>query len=153
MTGVVGLGQRALAGQRGPEVAARAAAFDQLGMQVTPANVLGIYSVVMEEATRLQTSVQLFQADHGVGMPKLGGDLVSPHASRGFTDATNQLVARCQADVDVLQRVGDGLARAARTYGESEAAIRGAFDPSRFQYQPAPIAPVSGGDPARGGAH
>jgi len=37
MTGVVGLGQRALAGRQGPDVAARAAAFDQLGMQVTPA--------------------------------------------------------------------------------------------------------------------
>jgi len=73
MTGVVGLGQRAMAGRQGPEVAAKAAAFDRLGMQVTPANVLGIYAVIMEEMTRLSASVQMFTLDHGEGMPPLAG--------------------------------------------------------------------------------
>ncbi len=48
MTGVVGLGQRAMAGRTGPDVAAKAAAFDHLGLQVTPANVLGVYAVIMQ---------------------------------------------------------------------------------------------------------
>jgi hypothetical protein len=138
MTGVVGLGQRALAGRQGPDVAARAAAFDQLGMQVTPANVLGIYSVVMEEMTRLQGSVQRFKADHLEGMPLLGGDLVSPPAARGFTEATSRLVAKCQSEIDDLNRVADGLAHAARSYGKTEVQLTAAFDASAFQFQPSP---------------
>ena len=132
MTGVVGLGQRALAGQRGPEVAARAAAFDQLGLQVTPANVLGIYSVVMEEMTRLKTAVRTFRDTNMQGMPSLGGDPVSPHAARGFNDASTTLLMKCQADLDGLTRVGDGLAEAARAYGKSEEQIKAAFDSGRF---------------------
>jgi hypothetical protein len=139
MTGVVGLGQRALAGERGPDVAARAAAFDQLGMQVTPANVLGIYGVVMEEATRLQGSTLRFQADHGDGMPILGGDLVSPPASRGFTEATRQLLLKCQSDIDVFKRVGGCLADAARDYGKTEEQLTRAFDSSKVHYEPAPV--------------
>jgi hypothetical protein len=143
MTGVVGLGQRALAGRQGPDVAARAAAFDQLGMQVTPANVLGIYSVVMEEAMRLQSSTQMFKIDHGEGMPLLGGDLVSRPAARGFSEATIQLLAKCQCAVDDLKRVGSGLADAARSYGNTEEQVTAAFDPGAFQYQP----------PSNGGVH
>jgi hypothetical protein len=119
-----------MAGQRGPEVAAKAAAFDQLGMQVTPANVLGVYGVIMEEMTRLQSSIQRFKADHGVGMPLLGGDLVSPPAARGFTGATSQLITKCQADIDDLSRVGNGLAGAARAYGKTEDQIKAAFNPA-----------------------
>jgi hypothetical protein len=138
MTGVVGLGQRAMAGQRGPGVAAKAAAFDQLGMHVTPANVLGVYGVIMEEMTRLQGSVQRFKADHLEGMPLLGGDLVSPPAARGFTEATSQLVTRCQTDIDDLNRVANGLAEAARAYGKTEEEVKAAFDPRQFQYEPSP---------------
>jgi hypothetical protein len=130
-----------MAGQRGPAVAARAAAFDQLGMQVTPANVLGVYSVIMEEMTRLHSSAQMFKLDHGEGMPLLGGDLVSPPAARGFTEATSQLLAKCQADIDDLKRVGDGLAEAARSYGKTEEQVKAAFDPSAFEYQPSPLLP------------
>jgi hypothetical protein len=130
MTGVVGLGQRALAGRQGPDVAARAAAFDQLGMQVTPANVLGVYGVVMEEMTRLQASVQRFKADHGMGMPLLGGDLVSGPAARGFTDTTSHLLTKCQGDIDNLSRVGNVLAEAARAYGKTEDEIGAAFRPT-----------------------
>src|SRR5882757_3105248 len=139
MTGVVGLGRRAMAGQRGPGAAAKAAAFDQLGMQVTPANVLGVYGVIMEEMTRLQGSVQRFKADHLEGMPLLGGDLVSPPAARGFTEATSQLVTRCQTDIDDLNRVANGLAEAARAYGKTEAQVKAAFDSNQFQYEPSPV--------------
>lgn len=135
-----------MAGQRGPGVAAKAAAFDQLGMQVTPANVLGVYGVIMEEMTRLRTSVQVFQADHGQGMPPLGGDLVSPPAARGFTEATDQLLAKCQADIEDLNRVGDGLAEAARAYGKTEEQVKAAFEPGQFQYQPSPVPSSVGGD-------
>jgi hypothetical protein len=143
MTGVVGLGQRALAGRQGPDVAARAAAFDQLGMQVTPANVLGVYGVVMEEAMRLQSSTQMFRIDHGEGMPVLGGDLVSRPAARGFSEATSQLLAECQGAVDDLRRVGSELANAARAYGKTEEQVSAAFNPGAFQYQPS----------SSGGAH
>ncbi|MBO0850834.1 MAG: hypothetical protein J2P20_15335, partial [Pseudonocardia sp.] len=64
MAGIPDLGQRALAGRQGPDVAARAAAFDGLGMRITPANVLGIYNVIMEEAQRLRLSVRKFRHDH-----------------------------------------------------------------------------------------
>jgi hypothetical protein len=148
MTGVVGLGQRAMAGQRGPGAAAKAAAFDQLGMQVTPANVLGVYGVIMEEMTRLQSSAQMFKLDHGEGMPLLGGDLVSPPAARGFTEATSQLLIKCQADIDDLKRVGYGLAEAARLYGKTEEEVKAAFDPSAFQYQPSPPPPSTGDVPS-----
>src|SRR5882757_5383335 len=116
MTGVVGLGQRALAGRQGPDVAARAAAFDQLGMQVTPANVLGVYGVVMEEVERLKSAVIVFQTRSGQGMGECGRDPVSPAASIGFTRASGQLLEMCQGDVSDLQRVGAGLAEAARAY-------------------------------------
>jgi hypothetical protein len=128
-----------MAGQRGPGVAAKAAAFDQLGMQVTPANVLGVYGVIMEEMTRLSNSVLRFQADHGQGMPLLGSDPVSQPAARGFTATTAQLLVQCQVDIDGLSRFGSGLADAARAYGKSEEQIKAAFNPSLFYYQPAPI--------------
>jgi len=131
MTGVVGLGQRAMAGRQGPEVAAKVAAFDRLGMQVTPANVLGIYAVIMQEVSRLQMSLQLFQADHGDGMPRLGADLVSVPAARGFTGATSQLLAKCQADVNDLNQVANGLANAARSYGKTEEDVKSAFEQGR----------------------
>jgi hypothetical protein len=128
MTGVVGLGQRAMAGRTGPDAAAKAGAFDQLGLQVTPANVLGVYAVIMDEVTRLQASVQRFQKDYGQGMPLLGADPVSPYASRGFTELTSQLLVKCQTDIDDLQRVGDSLAEAARAYGKTEEEVKAAFD-------------------------
>jgi hypothetical protein len=129
MTGVVGLGQRAMAGRQGPEVAAKVAAFDRLGMQVTPANVLGIYAVIMEEVTRLQTATQMFKVDRLDGMPSLGADLVSPLAARGFNAATKELLARCQSGVDDLKRVCEGLTEAARAYGKTEEQVKAAFDP------------------------
>lgn len=128
MTGVVGLGQRAMAGRTGPDAAAKAAAFDHLGLQVTPANVLGVYAVIMQEATRLQASMQRFQKDYGQGMPLLGADPISPYASRGFTELTEQLLAKCQNDIDDLQRLGDGLAEVARAYGHTEEEVMAAFD-------------------------
>ena len=133
MTGVVGLGQRAMAGRQGPEVAAKAAAFDRLGLQVTPANVLGIYAVIMQEVSRLQTSVRAFQTGHLEGMPQLGDDLVSPYAARGFDEATNQLISKCQSAIDDLKRVSHGLAEAARSYGKTEDQVKVAVSGSQFQ--------------------
>lgn len=154
MAGIEGLGQRALAGRQGPDAAARAAAYDDLGMRVTPANVLGIYNVIMEEGQRLNLSLQRFRHEHSGGMPLLGGDLVSPYAKRGFDDATNQLLARCQSHIDELARVGEELAKAARAYQKSEAEIGAAFDPRKVKYQPSPVpsanrppSPQPAGDP------
>jgi hypothetical protein len=127
-----------MAGQRGPEVAAKAAAFDQLGMQVTPANVLGVYGVIMEEMTRLSTSMRLFQSSNGQSMPSLGSDPVSPHAAHGFSEATDQLVARCRSDIDDLKRVGQGLAETARAYGKTEEQVKAAFGPSKLDSPPSP---------------
>jgi len=128
-----------MAGRQGPVAEAKAAAFDRFGLQVTPANVLGIYAVIMEEVTRLQTSVRTFQTRFGQGMPNLGSDPVSQPAALGFTEATNQLVAKCQADIGDLKRVGGGLAEAARAYGKTEEQIKAAFDPRNFHYQPEPV--------------
>ena len=147
MTGVVGLGQRAMAGRTGPDAAAKAAAFDHLGLQVTPANVLGVHAVIMQEATRLQASVQVFKSDHGQGMPLLGGDPVSPHASRGFTELTNQLLARCETDIADLFRVADQLAKAAREYGKTEEQVKEAFDLKNFRYEPSPLRQYGGSSP------
>jgi hypothetical protein len=132
MTGVVGLGQRAMAGRQGPEVAAKAAAFDRLGLQVTPANVLGIYAVIMEEVSRLSASMQMFTLDHGEGMPSLGEDLVSRPAARGFTEATRRLLVKCETDIRDLNRVGDGLVEAARAYGKAEEHIQAVFYPRQL---------------------
>lgn len=126
-------------------MAARAAAFDQLGMQVTPANVLGIYSVVMEEAMRLQSSVQTFRTGYGLGMAPLGEDPVSPHAAQGFTEASGQLVAKCLSAVDDLKQVGECLAEAARAYGINEREVATAFNLKQVMYDPAPVAPLQGG--------
>jgi hypothetical protein len=140
VAGIDGLGTRALAGQQGPGAAAWAAKYDSLGLKVTPANVLNIYSVIAEEVTRLRTSIASFRDNHDGGtMQRLGGDLVSPYAAQGFTNATHQLLARCIAEVDNLDRVAQRLADAARAYGKSEAEIRGAFDFSKFVYKPTPI--------------
>lgn len=156
MAGIPDLGQRALAGRQGPDVAARAAAFDGLGMRITPANVLGIYNVIMEEAQRLRLSVRKFRHDHYDGMPLLGGDPVSPYAKRGFDNATDQLLGRCQSQIDELARVGEEVAKAARAYQKSEAEIAAAFDPSKVEYKPSPLPPPNqpppsqpAGDPAR----
>lgn len=142
MAGIEGLGQRALAGRQGPDAAARAAAYDDLGMRVTPANVLGIYNVIMEEAQRLRLSVRRFRNLYPDGMAILGGDLVSPYAKRGFDNATNQLLVRCQSQIDELARVGEELAKAARAYQKSEAEITAAFDARKVEYKPSPVPPA-----------
>lgn len=140
MAGIDGLGTRALAGQQGPDAAAWAAKYDNLGLKVTPANVLSIYSVIAEEVTRLQRSIDQFRFKHHNGtMPNLGEDLVSPFAARGFTNATQQLLAKCKTEVDNLDRVAQRLTDAARAYGKSEMEIKAAFDPSKFEYKPTPI--------------
>ena len=144
MTGIDGLGSRALAGRQGPGVAQKAADFDQLGLQVTPENVLVVYKAIAQEAARLNMSLQMFKQNHPDGMPSLGGDPVSNDAARGFTNATNQLMKTCQADVDDLKRVADGLQVAARSYGNSEEQITAAFNPKNFHYVPAPV-PASPG--------
>jgi uncharacterized protein YukE len=123
MSGVQGLGQRAMVGRQGPEAAATTASFDALGMSVTPENVLGVHAVIQQEVQRLTDAVYKFKSDHAEGMPLLGGDPVSPYASRGFNEVTEQLLRGCQADIDDLQRLADGLAQAARDYGKTDADI------------------------------
>jgi hypothetical protein len=141
VAGIDGLGTRALAGQEGPDAAAWAAKYDNLGMKVTPANVLAMYGVIAEEVTRLRKSIDAFRFKHHEGtMPQLGEDLVSPFAAQGFTNATRQLMAKCTAEVDKLDRVAQRLAEVARAYGKSEMEIKLAFDPSKFEYKPTPIA-------------
>ena len=146
-----------MAGRQGPAAQAKAAAFDRFGLQVTPANVLGIYGVIAEEAARLNGAIQMFKVDHGQGMPRLGGDPVSQPAAAGFTEATDQLVEKCRADVDDLERLAAGLAAAARAYGNSEEQITAAFDPSAYRYRPEsaqePAGGASPGDTSGGRPH
>jgi uncharacterized protein YukE len=123
MGGVAGLGQRVMAGRQGPEAAATASSFDALGMSVTPENVLGVHAVIQQEVRRLKKAVERFKSDHGDGMPLLGEDPVSPYAAKGFTEVTDQLLRSCEADIDDLRRLADGLAQAAREYGRTEAEI------------------------------
>jgi hypothetical protein len=134
--GIEGLGSRALEGRQGPGVAEKAASFDQLGFQVTPENVLVIYKAVAQEATRLNFVIQRFKNDNFEGMPLLGGDPISPYMKKGYDETTDQLTTKCQSDVDDLQKVADGLAAAAKSYGNSEDQIRAAFDPRNYRYVP-----------------
>jgi len=125
---------------QGPLPASAVAALGRFGeLQVTPANVLGVYGVVMDEVQRLRISVQSFKSQFQ-SMPSLGHDPVSPHAAQGFTDATSQLLTKCQASIAELTDVADGLAAAARAYGKTETQIHKAFDPSKVHYHPASLA-------------
>jgi len=128
-----------MAGRQGLAAEAKAAAFDRFGLQVTPANVLGVYGVIMEEVTQLTASVQAFQTGNLEGMPDLGSDPVSRPAARGFNETTSQLLAKCRADIDDLRSLGSGLAEAARAYGKTEEQVKAAFDPRNFHYQPEPV--------------
>lgn len=140
VAGIDGLGTRALAGQQGPDAAAWAAKYDNLGLKVTPTNVLGIYGVIKEEVARLTVSIDTFKFKHSDGtMPKLGENLVSPYAAQGFTNATRQLLARCRAEVDNLDRVAHRLADAARAYGKSEWRSRPHSTRASFEYKPTPV--------------
>jgi hypothetical protein len=141
MTGVEGLGQRSMVGRQGPDIPETAATLGRLGMQVTPENVLGVYGVLREEVLRLQTSVRRFLMTYGEGMPLLGGDPVSPHAAKGFTEATTQLVTKCQGQIAELKSVAKAVADAARAYGKSEQEIAAAFDTDKFMYTPTSVPP------------
>jgi hypothetical protein len=122
-----------------PLPASAIAALGHFGeLQVTPANVLAVYGVVMEEVQRLRISVQTFKSQFQ-SMPSLGRDPVSPHAAQGFTDATSQLLTKCQASIAELTDVADGLAAAARAYGKTEMQINKAFDPGKAHYHPASL--------------
>jgi hypothetical protein len=133
---IQGLGSRALAGR--PGSAAKAAAFDRLGLQVTPENVLAVYQGLATEAARLNAAVFEFQHENYQGMPLPGTDPISHWVKPGFDQTTDKLITRCQADVDDLQSIADNVREAAITYGKSEAEITKAFD--RRTFQPSPTA-------------
>jgi hypothetical protein len=97
------------------------------GLRVTPETVLGVHEVIMEEVYRLRTAVWRFQ-NHHRAMPALGSDPVSPHAAKGFIEATDLLLDRCRASIADLAAIGDQLAQAARAYGKSEAEIRASLN-------------------------
>jgi len=118
--------------------ASAVAALANFGMKVAPENILGLYAVVMEEARRLELSLVNFQMRHQV-VPRLGGDPVSAPAAAGFQEATSELLVNCRRSIKELQDVADGLAQAARAYGNSEAQIKASFDPSKVQYTPTPL--------------
>jgi hypothetical protein len=144
MSGIQGLGDRAVAGQTGPAAAQKTADFNQLGLQVNTENVLGIYAAVAKQVERLRAAVRNFQHRYGDGMPLLGsGQPVSPHFSQSFNDSTAKLVALCTSDVEDLHRVAEGLREAALTYGKSEEQIRNSFDPGKYVYTPIPTLPDS----------
>jgi len=107
-------------------------------MRVTPATVLGVYRVIMEEVHRLRGAIVAFQR---VGeMPVLGGDPVSPFAAKGFNERTHLLVQNCQAHVDDLAAVGDQLADAARAYGTREEEITATWKQVQaIPYTPTPV--------------
>ena len=114
------------------------AALANFGMKVAPENILGLYAVVMEEARRLELSLVNFQMRHQV-VPTVGGDPVSAPAAAGFQEVTSELLVSCRRSIKELHDVADGLARAARAYGNSEAQIKASFDPSKVQYTPTPL--------------
>ena len=144
MSGIQGLGDRAVAGRTGPAAAQKAADFNQLGLQVNTENVLGVYAAIAEEVARLRASLRNFRYSYRDGMPILGnGQPVSPHFSRSFNDSTDKLVVLCTSDVEDLHRVAEGLREAALAYGKTEEQITGAFDPGKFVYTPAPTLPAS----------
>jgi hypothetical protein len=108
------------------------------GMAVSPDNILGLYTVIMEEVRRLELSLMNFQMRHQAA-PKLGGDPISGPAADGFNAVTAQLLGSCRTSIKERRMVADGLAGAAREYGKSEEQITASFDPSRVRYMPTPV--------------
>jgi hypothetical protein len=144
MSGIQGLGDRAVAGQTGPAAAQKAADFNQLGLRVDTENVLGIYAAIAKQVARLRAALQTFQGRYGDGMPVLGnGHPVSPRFSQSFNDSTDKLVALCTSDVEDLHRVAEGLREAALAYGKSEDELKASFDPGGYVYIPIPTLPDS----------
>lgn len=116
------------------------------GLRVTPATVLSVRAVIMEEVARLKLSMYQFQRDHQNGtMPQLGTDPVSAEAAAGFTETTQHLLAICRSDIDRLAHIGADLAQVARAYGITEQQITQSFDSAGVTYQRTPIPPS--GDP------
>ncbi len=126
VTGVQGLGRRALAGEAWPQATGLAADLDHLGMQVTPANVLQVRNAVLGEARRLNLVLKLHRGSLRVGL--CGGDPVSGPAAELFNQKIDALVAQCQGYVDGLRRAGLALEQTARDYGHAEQQITDSFN-------------------------
>jgi hypothetical protein len=142
MSGVSGLGQAAVDGARGR--AGAAAAFDELGMQVTPENVLAVRAVLMEEATELE--VLLKRELFGFRVEELGGDPVSKYAAAGFNELNERYLAQCTEYVETLKRAGAHLAATARAYGIAESEIEASFKEGQM-HPPEPVSAPPPGSP------
>ncbi|MGQ0482493.1 MAG: PE domain-containing protein [Pseudonocardia sp.] len=142
MSGVSGLGQAAVDGARGR--AGAAAAFDELGMQVTPENVLAVRAVLMEEATELR---QLLRRElHGFRVEELGGDPVSKYAAAGFNELNERYLAQCTEYINTLERAGKHLEATARSYGIAESEIATSFKKGQT-HPPEPVSAPPPGPP------
>ncbi len=101
------------------------AALSAVSMQVTPANVLQVATILLTEADRLDGVLQDKMSKAVVGL--CGGDPVSPEATMAFNERIRELRTGCQAYNDELRAAGRALQDTARSYGITEEQIAASF--------------------------
>lgn len=125
VTGVEGLGRRALAGDTSPRAQALSMDLDHLGMQVTPANVLQVRNALRGEAKRLGDLLHIH--DYSLTVRAPAADPVSGPAADLFNQKINMVRHQCEGYVSALQRAGVALEQTARAYGQTEQDIKDSF--------------------------
>ena len=103
-----------------------AADLDQLGLQVTPANVLQVRNALRGETERL--GQLLVRYDGALPVQPHAADPVSVAAAPLFNEKIAALRQQCQGYVDALSQAGLELERTAREYGQAEQQIQQSFD-------------------------
>lgn len=104
---------------------AEASYLQRFGLTVNPQNVLGVRTVVLQEAHDLE---KMLNAERERALlPPLGGDPVSFDMSAAFNEVTLQLLVRAKEHVASLFELCDELAATAREYGRVDADIAASF--------------------------
>jgi hypothetical protein len=119
--GIDGLGTKSVVGAHLPAGQALVADLDHVGYQVNRENVLGVYSVLANEARRL--ALVMDEQGHKLKIEPCGGDPVSYDAERGFNTKLDNLRAQCNSYVYSLANAAERLKDAAQAYGYTEAQI------------------------------
>lgn len=124
----------------------------QLGMQVTPENVLQLHNVLRAEAKYIREQTRRLGFPIRIGKPGL--DPVSEWAASdaGFNGKLDALHRQCQGYPKALDDAADQLAATAKGYGHTEEAVRDSFTAYYPRYlamadTPAPAMPPPAGSP------
>ena len=132
--GIDGLGTKSVVGAHLPAGQALVADLDHVGYQVNRENVLGVYSVLANEAERLSKVMQ--DNGHKLEVGLCGGDPVSYDAQHGFSAKLDRLRTQCNDYVYSLAKAAERVRQAARAYGYSEDQITAAFRTAAHEGSP-----------------